>query len=66
MKTLMGPGMGLSLCIGTGLGIGLFGRPGWGVASSWRSYHNRICPYCGKVRTLSKLHCRLSRARNQT
>jgi len=30
MKTLMGPGMGLSLCIGTGLGIGLFGRPGWG------------------------------------
>lgn len=27
---IMGPGTGFFLCLGTGLGIGLFGGPGWG------------------------------------
>jgi len=27
---IMGPGTGFLLCLGTGLGIGLFGGPGWG------------------------------------
>lgn len=30
MKTIMSSGMGFYLCIGTGLGIGLFAGPRWG------------------------------------